>query len=117
MARRAEETEMRPRRFWQAKRELASVIWDAKRNRELVKFTRGTATVTDPAIAELLISQGYIEVPMDDVERPVPYIDVATLHGLSMSAVQPGVTARDVGILDGGFSGHDSHPSNIAIEV
>lgn len=76
---------VKPRRFWRCDRSLPAVIWNPKIERPLVEFSRGTVLVTDDAIAERLLREGYREVPVDSVELPVPMVSTPAIPGISMA--------------------------------
>ena len=111
--------DVKPRRFWQCDRSLKSVLWDAKKGVALVRFKRGTALVTDDAIAQKLLSLGYIEIPLDRVEVAVP-LDESRPNPFSVGP-RPGITAKAPELLTDGLEvpkelmGCDSNPGSFTM--
>ena len=72
------------RRFAKPRRDLPSILWDRKRDCSRVEFVRGTALVTDEALANELLGMGYIEIPLEQTEFSTP-LDAAPIYTLSAS--------------------------------
>lgn len=69
----------RRRKFYRAT--LASIVWNPKTNKPLAEFVNGVFYTRDDEVAEILLSKGYPEVPLDSKRPPMIVADAVPETG------------------------------------
>jgi len=76
------------------KSHLASIVWDAGKERPLADFTEGHFTTDDPKVAAILKSKGYPQIPLDAEEPPNVIVNQTTQvlkEGANIPLFKPGM--------------------------
>jgi len=108
MAREKEEPKV-IRKFWKTKRSLPAVVWDPSGGakdqktgvpggRAKFEFVRNVCETTDPEVAELLTTMGYIEIDPETLEhapKPPPE-DLPDPDSIPLPGMQPKMAEREL---------------------
>jgi len=92
MARKDKENEPETVHFWRGK--MPTIVWDKRKDRSLVDFSKGHIFTSDPYTIEVLREIGYIEIPLD-AERPPDIIEPIQPAGMpDVKSLPRGLTEK-----------------------